>query len=434
MTTPTFHELGLIEPITRTLDEHNYITPTPIQLNAIPILLNNQDLLGIAQTGTGKTAAFSLPLLQHLFKTQCNPTPRKARALVLAPTRELAIQIAENCQVYSKHLSLRQTTIFGGVNQKPQVKMMSKGVDLLIATPGRLLDLMQQGHIDLSSISHFVLDEADRMLDMGFINDIKKIMAKIPKKRHTLLFSATMPNTISKLAKSLLNNPKTVEVTPKVVTVEKIDQVLYKVGKKEKRSLLVNLLQNKDITRAIIFSKTKHGANRIVQELEHSGISSAAIHGNKSQSARQKALAAFKDGEIRTLVATDIAARGIDVDKISHVINYDLPNEPESYVHRIGRTARAGTKGSAISFCDESEHKELRAIERVIRFKIEVVKTPELEKMEPLKLAPKPRQGGGQRRSNNAPNKNKNRNSNQRNASAGNKRPQRTSSRNIKKR
>ena len=418
MTNTTFHDLGLIEPLTRALDENNYITPTPIQLSAIPSLINKQDLLGIAQTGTGKTAAFALPILQDLFKTQRNPNPLTTRALVLAPTRELAIQIADSFQIYGKHLSLRQTTIFGGVNQKPQVKMMSKGVDILIATPGRLLDLMQQGYVDLGSVSHLILDEADRMLDMGFINDIRKIIAKIPRQRHTLLFSATMPSTISKLANSLLNNPKTVEVTPEVITVEKINQSLYKVAKKDKRSLLVTLLKNKDITKAIIFSRTKHGANRIVQELDHANISSAAIHGNKSQSARQKALAAFKNGEIRTLVATDIAARGIDVDKISHVINYDLPSEPESYVHRIGRTARAGTQGTAISFCDETEGKTLHAIEKVIKFKIAITKTPELQRMEPLPKSAQERQGDGRNRNNN-PQRN-----NRQKPSGGNNRPQ----------
>lgn len=424
MTTANFHDLGIIEPLTRSLAENNYTTPTPIQLNAIPALLKNQDLLGIAQTGTGKTAAFSLPTLQHLFATQCTYKPRSTRALVLAPTRELAIQIADSCKIYGKYLSLRQTTIYGGVSQNPQVKMMSKGVDLLIATPGRLLDLMQQGHIDLRSVTHLILDEADRMLDMGFIRDIKKIIATIPRKRQTLLFSATMPDSISKLASSLLNNPKTVEVTPEVVTVEKIDQSIYKVGKRDKRALLVNLLQNENINKAIIFSKTKHGANRIVQELDHAGVSSAAIHGNKSQSARQKALTAFKNDEIRTLVATDIAARGIDVDNISHVINYDLPSEPESYVHRIGRTARAGTQGTAIAFCDETEGKLLYAIEKIIKFKIAVSETPELPKLAPLPAAPRDR---------NTPSKKKNTpiNNNQKPA-FGNNKPKRNRSRNTK--
>jgi ATP-dependent RNA helicase RhlE len=427
MTIASFHDLGIAKPLTRVLAENNYITPTPIQLSAIPALLKNQDLLGIAQTGTGKTAAFALPILQYLFQTQCTPKPRATRALVLAPTRELAIQIADNCAIYGKYLSLRQTTIYGGVNQKPQVKMMSRGVDLLIATPGRLLDLMQQGHVDLKSVTHLVLDEADRMLDMGFIRDIKKIIATIPRKRQTLLFSATMPSSISRLANSLLNNPKTVEVTPKVITVEKIDQSLYKIAKKDKRALLVTLLQNEDITKAIIFSKTKHGANRIVQELEHAGVSTAAIHGNKSQPARQKALTAFKNGEIRTLVATDIAARGIDVDNISHVINYDLPNEPESYVHRIGRTARAGNQGTALSFCDETEGKLLYAIERIIKFKIAVSKTPELKKLAPIAAAPRERRVTRKKRNNNASTNNKQK------PATGNNRPKKPHSRNTRR-
>lgn len=384
MTSSCFTNLGLVEPILRALTTNNYTTPTPIQQQAIPILLQKKDLLGIAQTGTGKTAAFSLPILQHLFKTQCDPTPRTVRALVLAPTRELVIQIADNCKTYGEHLSLRQTTIFGGVNEKPQIKTMSRGVDLLIATPGRLLDLMEQGHVDLSMVSTLVLDEADRMLDMGFIRDIKKIIAKIPKKRHTMLFSATMPDSISGLANSILINPTTVSVTPKVVTVEKIAQSVYQVEKKDKRALLVTLFKDPALEKIIVFSKTKHGANRIVQELDHASVSSSAIHGNKSQSARQKALEAFKAGEIRVLVATDIAARGIDIDNISHVINYDLPNEPESYVHRIGRTARAGTGGTALSFCDETEGKLLWDIEKTIQFKLTVVPTPILERMTPL--------------------------------------------------
>ncbi|MBL4589877.1 MAG: DEAD/DEAH box helicase [Alphaproteobacteria bacterium] len=415
MTTETFQDLGIIEPLTRSLDENNYTTPTPIQLSAIPPLLEKQDLLGIAQTGTGKTAAFSLPILQDLFTTECTMAPRSTRALILAPTRELAIQIAESCQIYGKYLSLSYATIYGGVNQKRQVKMMSKGVDILIATPGRLLDLMQQGHVDLGSVTHFVLDEADRMLDMGFIHDIKKIIAKIPSKRQTLLFSATMPGSISKLANSLLDNPKTVEVTPEVITVEKIDQSLYHVAKIDKRALLVTILENEDITKAIIFSRTKHGANRIVKELDRARISSAAIHGNKSQSARQKALTAFKNNEIRTLVATDIAARGIDVDNISHVINYDLPSEPESYVHRIGRTARAGTQGIAISFCDETEGKVLNAIQKIIKFEIAVSKTPELKKLAPIVTEPKDRNATGKQKNTNAPKNNKPQKSRRRN-------------------
>lgn len=381
----TFNELNIIEPIKTALAKNGYITPTPIQKESIPILIDNHDLLAIAQTGTGKTASFAIPILQHLYKTQSNPKPRTIRALVLAPTRELVIQIADNCKIYGANLSLRQTTIFGGVNENPQIKVMSKGADLVIATPGRLLDLMDQGHIDLSRVTHLVIDEADRMLDMGFVRDIKKIIAKIPKKRHTMFFSATMPASIREFSNSILHNPKTVSVTPKVVTVEKITQTLYHVEKKDKRALLVNLLKDKRLDKIIVFSKTKHGANRIVKELDNANISSLAIHGNKSQSARQKALDAFKNHEIRVLVATDIAARGIDVDNISHVINYDLPNEPESYVHRIGRTARAGAGGTAFNFYDKTlEKKALLDIEKLIKFKINVTPTPELEKMAAL--------------------------------------------------
>jgi ATP-dependent RNA helicase RhlE len=390
MTHPIFNDLNIIEPIKVALAKNGYITPTPIQQDSIPILLNNHDLLGIAQTGTGKTASFAIPILQHLFLSQSNPKPRMTRALVLAPTRELVIQIADNCKIYGENLSLRQTTIFGGVNQNPQIKIMSKGVDLIIATPGRLLDLMEQGYVNLSGVTHLVLDEADRMLDMGFIRDIKKIIAKIPKKRQTMLFSATMPDSIRGFAHDILKNPKTVTVTPKVITVEKITQTLYHVDKADKNSLLINLLKDKTLDKIIVFSRTKHGANRIVKALDNANITALAIHGNKSQSARQIALEAFKNHEIRVLVATDIAARGIDVDNISHVINYDLPNEPESYVHRIGRTARAGAGGIAFSFYDKTlEKKPLLDIEKLIKFKISVSPTPAFEKIVAL---PDPRQ------------------------------------------
>ena len=382
MTNLTFNDLNIIEPIKVELVKNGYITPTPVQQNSLPILLNNDDLIGIAQTGTGKTAAFAIPILQHLYLSQSNPKPGMTRALVLAPTRELVIQIADNCKIYGKNLSLLQTTIFGGVNENPQIKIMSQGVDLVIATPGRLLDLMNQGHINLSGVSYLVLDEADRMLDMGFINDIKKIIAKIPKKRQTMLFSATMSDSIRSFANSIVKNPKTISVTPEIITVERITQTLYHIEKNDKRALLINLLKNENLNKIIVFSRTKHGANRIVQALDSEGISALAIHGNKSQSARQKALEAFKNGEIRVLVATDIAARGIDIDNISHVINYDLPSEPESYVHRIGRTARAGTGGIAFTFYDkETEKKSLLDIERLIKFKINVTPTPILEKM-----------------------------------------------------
>jgi ATP-dependent RNA helicase RhlE len=381
MTKTSFRDLGIIEQLARNLAKSNYTDPTPIQLKAIPPLLQGRDLLGIAQTGTGKTAAFALPILQKLFQSQMAPQPRTTRALIIAPTRELAIQIADSFKVYGEGLSLRQTTVFGGVSSVPQIKTMARGVDILIATPGRLLDLMNQRHINLARVSFLVLDEADRMLDMGFIKDIRKIIAQVPKQRQTLLFSATMPPSISGLAHSVLSNPQRVEATPEVITVELIKQVVYKVRKSDKRALLVTLLQDAAMDKTIVFSRTKHGANRIVKELHHARIPSAVIHGNKSQGARQRAMEEFRSGKIRVLVATDIAARGIDIDNISHVINYDLPNEPESYVHRIGRTARAGASGDAMAFCDETEGAFLRDIERLIRRKITVAPTPVLLRM-----------------------------------------------------
>lgn len=417
MTNPIFNDLNIIKPIKSALAKNGYVTPTPVQQGSIPILLDKNDLLGIAQTGTGKTASFAIPVLQHLYLSQSNPKPRVARALVLAPTRELVIQIADNCKIYGENLSLRQTSIFGGVSENPQIKIMSKGADLVIATPGRLLDLMEQGHINLSQVSYLVLDEADRMLDMGFINDIKKIIAKIPKERQTMLFSATMPDSIRGFASSILRNPKTVSVTPKVVTVEKITQTLYHVDKKDKSSLLVKLLKNDELNKIIVFSRTKHGANRIVQVLERANITALAIHGNKSQSARQKALEAFKGNEIRVLVATDIAARGIDIDNISHVINYDLPSEPESYVHRIGRTARAGAGGIAFSFYDKViEKKLLIDIERLINFKINVTPTPILEKLVAIPDS-RPERNQSKRAGNFQPRKNNSRLSRNKNSS-----------------
>jgi ATP-dependent RNA helicase RhlE len=397
MTTDSFHHLGIIEPITRVLAENKYTHPTPIQRSAIPPLLEGKDMLGIAQTGTGKTAAFALPILQALFHARKPYIPRSTRALVLAPTRELAIQITDNCHIYGQHLALRHCVIFGGVSQGPQVNYLSKGVDLLVATPGRLLDLIQQGHVSLKDVEFFVLDEADRMLDMGFIRDIKKIIATIPKERQTMLFSATMPASINALAHSVLKNPVKVEVTPQVVTVERIEQRVYSIRKNEKNALLITLLQDSLMDRVIVFSKTKHGANRILSQLENAGIAAAAIHGNKSQGARQKALEAFKNGKVRVLVATDIVARGIDVDNISHVINFDLPDEPESYVHRIGRTARAGAGGIALAFCDETEGKLLRDIERMIKRPLTAVATPSLMKLKPLAPEPKHVHGGAGR-------------------------------------
>ena len=374
MTNLTFEQLGVAEPLLRALSAENYTQPTPIQTQAIPPLLTGRDLMGIAQTGTGKTAAFSLPIIQRLAAEKKPANKRGARALILAPTRELAIQIADSIGVYGRHMGLRRTVIFGGVGQNPQVKAMANGVDILVATPGRLLDLMQQGHVKLDGVSVLVLDEADRMLDMGFIRDIRKIVATVPKQRQSLLFSATMPAEIAQLAKDFLKDPLRIEVTPQVVTVDRIEQFVYHVDGARKRGLLTHLLRNPEMSRVIVFTRTKHGANKVTQLLEKTGVSSEAIHGNKSQSARQRALEGFKAGRVRVLVATDIAARGIDVDGISHVINYELPNIPESYVHRIGRTARAGAAGIAVSFCDGEERAFLRDIERLTKRPLTVVK------------------------------------------------------------
>jgi ATP-dependent RNA helicase RhlE len=366
-----FTDLGLIDPILKALSAEGYTSPTPIQQQAIPFALAGKDVLGCAQTGTGKTAAFSIPILQQL--TQKESSKRGVRALILTPTRELAIQIDESLTAYGKFLPLRHTVVFGGVSQFAQTSALKRGVDILVATPGRLLDLMNQGFVDLRSLEVFVLDEADRMLDMGFIHDVKKIIAKLPAKRQTLFFSATMPNEIQKLADSLLHQPAKVEVTPPSSTVDKIEQSLYFTNKNDKKDLLVHLLQEKGINTALVFTRTKHGADKIVKFLQKTKIKSAAIHGNKSQNARQKALQDFKSGDLTVLVATDIAARGIDIDELSYVFNYDLPNVPETYVHRIGRTGRAGNKGVAIAFCDAEERKELRDIEKTIAKKIPVV-------------------------------------------------------------
>ncbi len=372
-----FLSLALSQPVLKAIAEAGYENPTPIQAQAIPELLKGRDLLGIAQTGTGKTAAFSLPILELLAKKKIKVSPKKARVLILTPTRELAAQILESFQTNGRHLPLTYTVVFGGVNEKPQIRAMSQGVDVLIATPGRLLDLKNQGHIKLDALEIFVLDEADRMLDMGFINDIKKVIAAIPKARQTLLFSATMPGTIMNLANSLLKQPVKVEITPPASTVERVEQLLYHVDKPNKGHLLRTILQDAQFHRVLVFTRTKHGANKVAKDLEKAKITSAAIHGNKSQSARQNALESFKNGSVRVLVATDIAARGIDVDNVTHVINYDLPNEPESYVHRIGRTGRAGREGKAISFCDTEEKAFLKDIERAIKLKVPVHATPE---------------------------------------------------------
>jgi ATP-dependent RNA helicase RhlE len=360
----TFAGFGLAEPIQRALDAAGYETPTPIQAGAIPSLLQGRDMLGIAQTGTGKTAAFALPILNRLASAPHPLTPKATRALILAPTRELVIQIAESFRTYGKHMKLRSCAVFGGVSEMHQIKAMAVGVDVLIATPGRLLDLVQRRHILLSGVQTFVLDEADRMLDMGFIRDINKIVAMIPVERQSLLFSATMPKEIAHLAAKLLRDPVRVEVTPEVVTVDRIEQKVYFVDSNQKRPLLVALLKDPALSRVVVFTRTKHVANRVSDYINAAGITSDAIHGNKSQNARQKALDNFKKGHVRVLVATDIAARGIHVSDVSHVINYELPNIPESYVHRIGRTARAGAEGIALSFCDKSERAFLRDIER----------------------------------------------------------------------
>ncbi len=372
MTAQDFASLGLSEQLLRALAARNYTTPTPIQARTIPHLLQGRDLLGIAQTGTGKTAAFALPMLQLLHAANRRPRPKHPRALVLAPTRELATQIAESCDAYGKHLHLRGTIVFGGVGQNPQVQALSRGIDILVATPGRLLDLIQQRHCDLREVEILVLDEADRMLDMGFLPDVKRILATLPQQRQSLLFSATMPNDITALAQRYLRDPIRVEVTPPAATADRVEQSVYFVPKAKKRDLLVELLQDPDFERTLIFTRTKHGADRVAKSLQQVKIDAHAIHGNKSQNARERALDSFRDGKSPVLVATDIAARGIDVPEISHVINFDLPNIPESYVHRIGRTARAGRAGIAISFCDGEEREFLRDIEKLIKKRIPV--------------------------------------------------------------
>lgn len=369
----TFAELNLIEPLKMALSEAGYTHPTPIQAQAIPSLLEGRDLLGCAQTGTGKTAAFALPILHRLVEANKKALPRHTRVLVLTPTRELAIQVNESFLTYGKNLNLKYAVVFGGVGQSPQVKAISQGVDVLVATPGRLMDLIEQGFIKLSGLEVFVLDEADRMLDMGFIHDIKKILKLLPPKRHNLFFSATMPPEIEKLANSILNKPVKVEVTPASSTAELIYQTVMYVDRENKRPLLKHILQDEELKRVIVFSRTKHGANKIVDYLGLGGIIAEAIHGNKSQTARQRALLNFKSGTTRVLIATDIAARGIDIDGITHVINFDLPNESESYVHRIGRTARAGASGFAISFCDSEEKIFLKDIEKLIGKSISLV-------------------------------------------------------------
>jgi ATP-dependent RNA helicase RhlE len=372
MTIQSFAELDLIEPLQRALAAENYTTPTPIQAQAIPQLLKGRDLLGCAQTGTGKTAAFALPILQKLAASKPVLRPKAVRVLVLTPTRELALQINDSFQTYGRNLRVSSTVVMGGVGHVPQIKAISRGLDVLIATPGRLNDLLMQRHVVLDQVEVFVLDEADRMLDMGFIRDVRKIISCLPSARQTMLFSATMPDDIAKLAQSILKEPVRVEVTPAATTVDRILQKVLFVDKGAKHKLLAQVLKDATIARAIIFTRTKHGANKVGEVLERGAVAVEVIHGNKSQSARQKALENFRAGRSRVLVATDIAARGIDVDGITHVINFDLPNDPESYVHRIGRTARAGADGVAISFCDGTERGFLRDIEKLIRKRLPV--------------------------------------------------------------
>jgi ATP-dependent RNA helicase RhlE len=370
-----FKDLNLIEPILRSLETEGYTTPTPIQEKAIPIALSGKDLLGAAQTGTGKTAAFAIPILQQLHKAkQVGKQYKSIKALILTPTRELAIQIDDSIAAYGRHLDLKHLVIYGGVAQNAQITALRTGIDILVATPGRLLDFMEQGFINLAFVKIFVLDEADRMLDMGFIYDVKAIIAKLPEKRQTLFFSATMPNEIAKLADSILHEPVRVEVTPVSSTAKTIVQSMYFVEKADKTNLLIHLLSDKTIERVLVFTRTKHGADKVVNELKYAGIQAEAIHGNKSQNARQKALANFKSGETPVLVATDIAARGIDVENLTHVINYGLPSEPETYIHRIGRTGRAGSNGIALSFCDREEMGLLRDIQKLLRKTVPVVK------------------------------------------------------------
>ena len=404
----TFKELGLVEPILRALQDQGYERPTPIQAQAIPVLLEGKDLLGCAQTGTGKTAAFSIPIVQDLYNRAPPKGKRRIKTLVVTPTRELAIQIGENFTAYTKYTDIKNTVIFGGVKQTSQVYKLHQGIDVLVATPGRLLDLINQRYISLDHIEHFVLDEADQMLDMGFIHDIKKLLKILPAKRQSLFFSATMPSTIVKLSNEILGNPARVTIAPEKTTAEKVEQRIYHVNKKNKTKLLVDLLGGELNDSTLVFSRTKHGANKIVKDLDSAGIKSAAIHGNKSQAARQRALQQFKDGELQALIATDIAARGIDIDELSYVVNYDLPNVPESYVHRIGRTGRAGASGLAVSFCMLEERPFLKDIEKLIKTSIPVVEDHDFEfKMEDAAEPSLKKQGGGrgrsQGRSNNKP-------------------------------
>lgn len=374
----SFNKLKLSEPILKALSHEGYINPTPIQEKSIPAVLAKNDLLACAQTGTGKTAAFTIPLLQLMLEEQpATKHQRPVSALILTPTRELAIQVGESIRAYGRYLHLKHMVIFGGVPQYSQVKALKEGVDILVATPGRLTDLMNQGHISLNQVKYFILDEADRMLDIGFLPDIKRIMTRLPLKKQTLLFSATMPLAIRGLADSLLKNPVKIEVTPVSSTAAMISQAVYHVEKQDKQALLIDLLQDKKIETVLVFTQMKHSADKLARKLQRSGITAEAIHGNKSQNQRQQALRNFKNRTTRVLVATDIAARGIDIDELTHVVNFELPNVPETYVHRIGRTGRAGASGTALSFCDRSERPLLNDIQKLIKKQIPVVRLAE---------------------------------------------------------
>ena len=407
-----FEDLKLEDPILKAIEKQGYTNPTPIQEQAIPILLNGHDLLGVAQTGTGKTAAFGIPILNHLLKENNTVGKRKIKALVVTPTRELAIQIAESFRAYGQFTNLLNTVIFGGVKQSKQVASLQQGVDILVATPGRLLDLMNQGYISFSNLKYVVLDEADQMLDMGFIHDVKKIIAKLPPKRQSLFFSATMPKSIVDLSQKMLGDFKRVTIKPQQATAEKVEQGVYFVSKNNKPKLLIHLIEGRSTDSVLVFSRTKHGANKIVKVLDKANIKSAAIHGNKSQLQRQKALGAFKDGSLKVLIATDIAARGIDVDDLALVINYDLPNVSETYVHRIGRTGRASASGIALSFCMGDERPYLKDIENLIKQQVpRMGEHPFLEGADVVEglLSKKPQARNKNRnKSNNTRNKNRN--------------------------
>ncbi|MCH8554982.1 MAG: DEAD/DEAH box helicase [Schleiferiaceae bacterium] len=387
----TFKDLAIVAPILSALEKKGYTSPTPIQQQAIPILLAGKDLMGCAQTGTGKTAAFAIPIIQHLYNDpQRSKQKRTIKALVVTPTRELAIQIDENFVEYGAFANIRTAVVFGGVKQNAQVDTLRKGVDVLIATPGRLLDLMNQGHISLRDVAYFVLDEADQMLDMGFVHDIKKLLTKLPKKRQSLFFSATMPAAIVELSNKILGNYERVTIQPQQTTAERVEQGLFFVSKSDKPELLSHIIKSRKPASVLVFTRTKHGADKVVKYLSRVKITSAAIHGNKSQNNRQAALNAFKEGKIKVLIATDIAARGIDVSELELVINYDLPNIPETYVHRIGRTGRANASGASLSFCDVEERPYLKDIEKLIKQKIPVLDHPFVQAYEEKRAAPPP--------------------------------------------